>query len=228
MSAPNVNVPQSPASRNSGGGGGGGGGEAGGDGYVLQRNYFATSRYENAPRRVTVRHWPQGPLLYLDPPDSIDLSPPHRLNLQYYLWQDTFRFHLHPSIPDLAPDAQIADIATGSGYVSPSQVKSSRASPFRSAPLRSLSFHLRVPSSSHVRSSNPSFSLRKTESGFSTSANRSPQPPSSTASISASPRPRQRPGCLTTSDFISTTSFPTRETSSSGALMSFTCGLLRW
>ncbi|KAL9619366.1 MAG: hypothetical protein Q9160_006046 [Pyrenula sp. 1 TL-2023] len=62
-----------------GGEGGGEGGEK--DGYILQRNYSATSR----------------------------------LNLQYYLWQDTFRFHLHPSIPELAPDARIADFATGSG-----------------------------------------------------------------------------------------------------------------
>lgn len=38
-----------------------------------------------------------------------------RLNYQYYLWQDTYRFHLHPDIPPLAPDARIADVATGSG-----------------------------------------------------------------------------------------------------------------
>ncbi|KAK2616151.1 hypothetical protein N8I77_002858 [Diaporthe amygdali] len=37
------------------------------------------------------------------------------LNYQYYLWQDTYRFHLHPDIPPLAPDARIADVATGSG-----------------------------------------------------------------------------------------------------------------
>ncbi|KAK7699108.1 hypothetical protein SLS64_011885 [Diaporthe eres] len=38
-----------------------------------------------------------------------------RLHYQYYLWQDTYRFHLHPDIPPLAPDARIADVATGTG-----------------------------------------------------------------------------------------------------------------
>lgn len=38
-----------------------------------------------------------------------------RLNYQYYLWQDTFGFHLHPDIPPLASDARIAEVATGSG-----------------------------------------------------------------------------------------------------------------
>ncbi|KAG8164408.1 hypothetical protein KVR01_006326 [Diaporthe batatas] len=38
-----------------------------------------------------------------------------RLHYQYYLWQDTFRFHLHPDIPQLEPDARIADVATGTG-----------------------------------------------------------------------------------------------------------------
>ncbi|ROW00293.1 hypothetical protein VMCG_07250 [Cytospora schulzeri] len=37
------------------------------------------------------------------------------LQYQYYLWQDTFRFHLHPDIPPLAPDARIAEVATGTG-----------------------------------------------------------------------------------------------------------------
>ncbi|CEJ82416.1 hypothetical protein VHEMI02482 [[Torrubiella] hemipterigena] len=52
-------------------------------------------------------------------PDSYVLqrntSATTRLNYQYYLWQDTFRFHLHPDIPQLAPDARIAEVATGSG-----------------------------------------------------------------------------------------------------------------
>lgn len=38
----------------------------------------------------------------------------NRLNYQYYLWQNTLGFNLHPDIPKLAADARIADVATGS------------------------------------------------------------------------------------------------------------------
>ncbi|KAK0509982.1 hypothetical protein JMJ35_007376 [Cladonia borealis] len=38
-----------------------------------------------------------------------------RLNYQYYLWQNAAGFYLHPDIPQLQPNAQVADVATGSG-----------------------------------------------------------------------------------------------------------------
>ncbi|MCJ1469465.1 hypothetical protein MMC07_008098 [Pseudocyphellaria aurata] len=36
-----------------------------------------------------------------------------RLNLQYYLWRESLRFNIHPSIPKPGQDAHIADVATG-------------------------------------------------------------------------------------------------------------------
>lgn len=36
-----------------------------------------------------------------------------RLNFQFYLWKDSLRFHIHPSIPSPAQNACIADVATG-------------------------------------------------------------------------------------------------------------------
>ena len=42
-------------------------------------------------------------------------SAASRLNYQFYLWKDTFKFNLHPSIPTPVPTARIADIATGTG-----------------------------------------------------------------------------------------------------------------
>ena len=41
----------------------------------------------------------------------------HSLNYQHYLWQNAAGFKLHPDIPQLHPNAQVADIATGSGYL---------------------------------------------------------------------------------------------------------------
>ena len=40
----------------------------------------------------------------------------HRLNYQHYLWQNAAGFYLHPDIPQLQPNAHVADVATGSGY----------------------------------------------------------------------------------------------------------------
>lgn len=38
------------------------------------------------------------------------------LDYQHYLWQNAVGFDLHPNIPQLNPNAQVADVATGSGY----------------------------------------------------------------------------------------------------------------
>ena len=40
-----------------------------------------------------------------------------RLTAQFYLWKETLRYTVHPSIP-LPHDARIADVATGNGYAS--------------------------------------------------------------------------------------------------------------
>ncbi|KAL9615980.1 MAG: hypothetical protein Q9160_009104 [Pyrenula sp. 1 TL-2023] len=52
-------------------------------------------------------------------PDGYVLSrgylPSSRLNLQYYLWQNTVGYHLHPSVPQERPDLKIAEVATGTG-----------------------------------------------------------------------------------------------------------------
>lgn len=36
-----------------------------------------------------------------------------RLNLQFYLWKESLKFNLHPSIPIPSEDVKIADVATG-------------------------------------------------------------------------------------------------------------------
>ena len=39
-----------------------------------------------------------------------------RLNLQFYLWKNTLKFNIHPTIlPSLSRNAVIADVASGSG-----------------------------------------------------------------------------------------------------------------
>ncbi|MCJ1432519.1 hypothetical protein MMC27_001876 [Xylographa pallens] len=51
--------------------------------------------------------------------DILDLSliwlAEERLNLQYFLWKNLLQFNLHPDIPQPAPSARIADVATGTG-----------------------------------------------------------------------------------------------------------------
>lgn len=42
-------------------------------------------------------------------------SAASRLNFQFYLWKQTLKFNLHPSIPNPNVDARIADVATGTG-----------------------------------------------------------------------------------------------------------------
>ena len=42
-------------------------------------------------------------------------SAASRLNYQCYLWKDTLKFNLHPSIPAPQDGARIADVATGTG-----------------------------------------------------------------------------------------------------------------
>lgn len=42
-------------------------------------------------------------------------SAASRLNFQFYLWKQTLKFNLHPSIPTPKANAKIADVATGTG-----------------------------------------------------------------------------------------------------------------
>jgi hypothetical protein len=68
--------------------------------YVLKRDYTGSSRYE-------IDHIVSRPHLVADYV---------RLNLSFFLWKDLLRFNLHPDISqELSPNAQIADVATGTG-----------------------------------------------------------------------------------------------------------------
>ncbi|CAF9906016.1 hypothetical protein IMSHALPRED_004049 [Imshaugia aleurites] len=42
-------------------------------------------------------------------------SAASRLNYQFYLWKNTLKFNLHPSIPTPSATGRIADVATGTG-----------------------------------------------------------------------------------------------------------------
>ena len=44
-----------------------------------------------------------------------DFTASTRLNCQHYMWQQEIRFNLHPSIPEAASGAAIADVAAGTG-----------------------------------------------------------------------------------------------------------------
>lgn len=44
-----------------------------------------------------------------------DFQANTRLTAQHYLWKDTLKFNLHPSVPVPPRDARIADVATGNG-----------------------------------------------------------------------------------------------------------------
>ena len=75
------------------------------EGYVFGRSRNATSR-----SAYTLSLSPKLTYEIL-----MTLSSCCSLNYQHYLWQNAFGFHLHPSIPQLATDVRIADLATGSG-----------------------------------------------------------------------------------------------------------------
>lgn len=78
------------------------------DGYGLGRNFSASVRYDTAICNLRKKNLP--------PPANICIS---RLNLQHYLWKDVLGYNIHPDIPiHDKEDFRIADIGTGTGYLS--------------------------------------------------------------------------------------------------------------
>ena len=51
-----------------------------------------------------------------------DLSDPPRLNYQHFWLRQLFGYFLHPLISTQNSDLRIADVGTGTGYVSHSQI----------------------------------------------------------------------------------------------------------
>jgi hypothetical protein len=69
--------------------------------YALKRDFNASTRYRGKKTGTPA-------------PTDQHAS---RLTAQHYLWKDALQFDLHPDIP-VGPNARVADVATGNGFVS--------------------------------------------------------------------------------------------------------------
>ena len=79
-------------------------GETNSDTYVLKRSYIASARYVGHHRL---------------PEHCVVINVLTRLNLQHLLWVNDFGGKLlHPDIPIKEEELRLADVGTGTGFVS--------------------------------------------------------------------------------------------------------------